>query len=72
MDIILNPNYRYEGHTLLSLVLSHPWGYDDERELIPVLRRIKETGRKLSPKEQESYDQIKEDNEKYEWFNGVF
>ena len=72
LNIILDPRNLYEGYTLLYLVLSQDFYYDDETELIPILRRIKETGRKLSPEEQQKYDEIREENKDYESFNGVF
>ena len=60
LNIIMNPTHLYEGYSLLYWVLSKDYQYDDEKEIIPILNRIKETGRRLSSEEQKAYDEIKE------------
>ena len=78
ISMILNPNnivqpdYDTTPITLLELVLRRPYEFDDEKHMIPLVKKIKETGRKLSPGEQEWYDQLEEGYKDYYWWEGVF
>jgi hypothetical protein len=72
IDAILNPNFLLEGKTLLHIVLLRNYEFNDNTQLVPLLKRIKETGKVLSPEEQELYDDIKEANKDYYWFDGAF
>jgi hypothetical protein len=78
LNIILNPNnivkpdYDAKPITLLELILRSPYQFDDEKEMIPLVKKIKETGKTLSPSEQEYYNELEESNKDYYWWEGVF
>lgn len=78
LNIILNPNnivkpdYDAKPITLLQIVLSRAYEFDDKKYMIPLIKKIKETGRELNPQEQEFYDDIKLWNEEFSDWEGVF
>jgi len=78
LNIILNPKnivkpgYEAKPITLLELVLRDSYYFDDEKHMVPLVKKIKETGRELSPTEQEYYNELEESNKDYYWWEGVF
>lgn len=78
LNIILNPNnivqpdYDAKPVTLLQIVLSRAYEFDDKKYIIPLIKKIKETGRELNPQEQDFYDDIKLWNEEFSDWEGVF
>jgi hypothetical protein len=78
LNIILNPNnivqpdYDAKPITLLQIVLSRAYDFDDKKYMIPLIKKIKETGRELNPQEQDFYDDIKLWNEEFSDWEGVF
>ncbi len=78
LNIILNPNnivqpdYDAKPITLLQIVLSRAYEFDDKKYIIPLIKKIKETGRELNPQEQDFYDDIKLWNEEFSDWEGVF
>lgn len=78
LNIILNPNniaqpdYDAKPVTLLQIVLSRAYEFDDKKYMIPLVKKIKETGRELNPEEQYFYDDIKLWNEEFSDWEGVF
>lgn len=78
LNIILNPNnivqpdYEAKPVTLLQIVLSRAYDFDDKKYMIPLIKKIKETGRELNPQEQDFYDDIKLWNEEFSDWEGVF
>lgn len=78
LNIILNPNnivqpdYEAKPITLLQIVLSRAYEFDDKKYMIPLIKKIKETGRELNPQEQDFYDDIKLWNEEFSDWEGVF
>lgn len=78
LNIILNqknivqPDYDAKPITLLELVLSRSYKFDDEKHMIPLVKKIKETNRILSPNEQEYYNELEESNKDYYLWKGVF
>ncbi len=78
LNIILNPKnivkpgYEAKPITLLELVLRDSYYFDDQKHMVPLVKKIKETGRELSPTEQEYYNELEESNKDYYWWEGVF
>ena len=78
LNIILNPKnivkpgYEAKPIPLLELVLRDSYYFDDEKHMVPLVKKIKETGRELSPTEQEYYNELEESNKDYYWWEGVF
>ena len=78
LNMILNPNtitqpeYDTKPVTLLQIVLSRAYEFDDKKYIIPLIKKIKETGRELNPQEQEFYDDIKLWNEEFSDWEGIF
>jgi len=72
IDIILNSSHTVKSRTLLEIVLSSYYRFDDEKHVIPILKRINETGKILSDDEQYFYDELKNDVKDYYLYDGVF
>jgi hypothetical protein len=71
LNIILNPKnivqpgYEAKPITLLEFVLRNLYEFNIEKYAIPLLKKIKETGRELSPDEQEYHDNFIEEWKEY-------
>jgi hypothetical protein len=71
LNIILNPKnivqpgYEAKPITLLEFVLRNLYEFDIKKYAIPLLKKIKETGRELSPDEQEYHDNFIEEWKEY-------
>jgi len=71
LNIILNPKnivqpgYEAKPITLLEFVLRNLYEFDIKKYVIPLLKKIKETGRELSPDEQEYHDNFIEEWKEY-------
>lgn len=78
LNMILNPNniaqpeYDTKPVTLLQIVLGRAYEFDDKKYMIPLIKKIKETGRKLNPQEQDFYNDIKLWNEEFSDWKGIF
>jgi hypothetical protein len=62
---IIQPGYEAKPITLLEFVLRNLYEFDIKKYVIPLLKKIKETGRELSPDEQEYHDNFIEEWKEY-------